>query len=151
RAAAYAAQAADDINPDAGDRDGDNHAPYYPLHHAGGIGDQQLAVTNTNTSTSATRESWFADAWQIYPPRTGSNPRAPAERAWGARVREGVAESDLLAGTKRYRAWCDALGKTGTELVMQAQRFYGTNREFENPWVVPAADLEQRVAAMQRE
>lgn len=80
----------------------------------------------------------FALAWSLYPKRAGSNPRIDAESQWLARVREGAAEADMLAGTERYKAFCDAMNKTGTETVMQAKRFYGRNREFADAWDVPA-------------
>ena len=56
---------------------------------------------------------------------------------WLARVREGVSEADMLAGTERYRAFCEAMGKTNTETVMQAKRFYGRAREFAETWDIP--------------
>ena len=30
----------------------------------------------------------------------------------------------IMAGVKRYKAWCDANGRTGTELVMKPQSFF---------------------------
>lgn len=93
----------------------------------------------------------FEKAWSVYPSRAGSNPRRGAESAWRARVAEGVDELDMLAGTTRYRAYCEARGNIGTEYVQQAKRFYGPSREFENAWIVPAAaddSLEARAAAV---
>lgn len=80
----------------------------------------------------------FGIAWAAYPRRAGSNPRNDALAQWLARVREGASEADMFAGTERYKAFCDAMGKTGTETVMQAKRFYGRNREFADLWDVPA-------------
>jgi uncharacterized protein YdaU (DUF1376 family) len=94
----------------------------------------------------------FVIAWQQYPKRSGSNPRRSAERAWHARVAEGVHEADLLAGVERYRSYCEANRSIGSSYVMQAQRFFGPNREFEDAWTSPPATpvdpLEQRAAAI---
>lgn len=79
----------------------------------------------------------FAIAWTTYPKRAGSNSRRDALAMWLARVREGVSEADMLAGTERYRSFCEAMGKFGTETVMQAKRFYGRAREFAETWEIP--------------
>jgi hypothetical protein len=79
----------------------------------------------------------FVLAWSVLPKRAGSNPRSTAEKAWRARVREGVPEADMFAGAERYRAFCEAVGKVGTEFVMQGARFFGPNREFASEWALP--------------
>jgi hypothetical protein len=78
----------------------------------------------------------FVTAMARYPRRDGSNPRQSALHAWRARVREGVDEALMLAGVERYRTWCEARGMTGSEHVMQAQRFFGPNREYEALWLI---------------
>lgn len=78
----------------------------------------------------------FEIAWSIYPIRDGSNPKNKAFANWNARLSEGVSLESLINGTKNYRAHCDAKGKTGSPYVMQATRFFGTEREFENLWSV---------------
>ncbi|WES88810.1 helix-turn-helix domain-containing protein [Dickeya fangzhongdai] len=78
----------------------------------------------------------FELCWKVYPKREGSNPKNHAFKHWQARVKDGVSPDDLLAGTQRYAAFCTAKGQIGTPYVMQAQRFYGTSREFENSWEV---------------
>lgn len=72
----------------------------------------------------------FEQAWAMYPKRRGSNPKFAAWQQWQARVREGVLPYDMIQGTRQYREWCEREGKIGTELVMQARRFYGKAREF---------------------
>ena len=79
----------------------------------------------------------FEKAWTTYPSRTGSNPKAAAYSAWKARVAEGVSVADLLVGVERFRAFCDATDRTGTEFVMQAKRFFGTGREYAQSWTSP--------------
>lgn len=78
----------------------------------------------------------FEEAWSAYPKREGSNNKRKAYSAWNARLMEGVAPEEMLAGVKRYAAYCDAKDTTGTQWVMQAQRFFGKDREFENDWSV---------------
>jgi hypothetical protein len=46
----------------------------------------------------------------------------------------------MQRGVLRYADFCRAVGKEGTEYVMQAVRFFGPNREFENPWEIYDAD-----------
>jgi hypothetical protein len=40
----------------------------------------------------------------------------------------------MLSGVIRYKRLCDGTGKTGTERVMQAQRFLGRDELFLEPW-----------------
>lgn len=80
----------------------------------------------------------FESAWAIYPKRDGSNPKGEAFSAWNARLREGHTAEEMLQGVRRYRSWCDARGKTGTETVMQAKRFFGPGKEFTGPWPIAA-------------
>nr|WP_231578087.1 helix-turn-helix domain-containing protein [Dickeya chrysanthemi] len=78
----------------------------------------------------------FELCWKAYPKREGSNPKNHAFKHFQARVKDGASPDDLLAGTRRYAAFCAAKGQVGTPYVMQAQRFYGTGKEFENSWEV---------------
>lgn len=85
---------------------------------------------------SGPADSGFEAAWKAYPKRDGSNPKNKASSAWNARLKEGVTAEVMLAGVARYAAYCVAKGSVGTEFVMQAQRFLGKGREFENDWKV---------------
>ena len=78
----------------------------------------------------------FDALWAEYPKRSGANPKAKAARAASARIKSGWKFEDLLAGTIRYREWCDASGKSDTEYVMQAVRFYGPDDLFNDEWAV---------------
>ena len=80
----------------------------------------------------------FDEAWEKYPKRSGNNPKADALRAWNARVKEGVATEAMLAGLKRYAVWCEETDKIGGETVMQAVRFFGKSRIFEQDFALPA-------------
>lgn len=85
--------------------------------------------------TEPTQE--FLDAWAQYPKRAGGNSRADAWKAWQARIKAGATTADLTAGAARYRAFCDATGKTGTEFVKQGSTFYGPSEHFREPWEIP--------------
>ena len=89
----------------------------------------------------------FDSAWAQYPKRSGSNPKIKAYAAWNARLSFYQNDSKpeyakaMYSGTVSYRAYCDATGATGTAFVMQASRFFGPNREWENDWSIPEAKL----------
>lgn len=76
----------------------------------------------------------FEEAWALYPKREGTNSRADALKAWDARVKAGVPIADLLAGTKRYAAYCTKEKKAGTQFVMQAVRFFGKGEHYTEAW-----------------
>ena len=83
----------------------------------------------------------FEECWKLYPKRNGTNSKYKAESAWINRVKEAddkTAEMALmLEGARRYRVWCEATNKMNTEYVMQAARFFGRSKEYENSWDVP--------------
>jgi hypothetical protein len=81
----------------------------------------------------------FAEFWQQYPKRHGTDSKAAAYRCWAARIRDGCGPGTMILGAQRYAAHCDAKGITGTEYVMQAARFIGRDRHFENDWRKPNA------------
>lgn len=82
-------------------------------------------------------DEFFEQAWSFYPKRAGGNPKPKAERAWRARLKSGTDPQAMLTGTVRYLEYCRAVGREGTEYVMQAARFYGPDREFEAEWEIP--------------
>jgi hypothetical protein len=79
----------------------------------------------------------FDKIWADYPKRAGSNPKQAAYKAFRARLREGVDPESIRAGVTRYRAFCEATGKQGTEYAMTASRFFGPGREWEQDWAQP--------------
>ena len=79
----------------------------------------------------------FQQVWQVYPKRAGGNPKAPALRAYLARVKSGVSPADLLAGVRRYAAFITATGKENTEYVKQAASFFGPDAHWAEPWTPP--------------
>lgn len=76
----------------------------------------------------------FAEFWLAYPKREGSNSKADALKAWNARIRAGVKAEDMLAGVKRYAAFCAAKGMVGTQYVKQASSFLGTGEHWAAEW-----------------
>jgi hypothetical protein len=96
-------------------------------------------ITAKTLGASAPTDDRFEAAWKAYPKREGANPKNKAHSAWKARLKEGVTAEAMMAGVARYAAYCQSKGNTGTEYVMQAQRFFGKGREFENEWTAIAA------------
>lgn len=81
----------------------------------------------------------FNEIWRQLPSRGGhSDPKPAAFKAYLARLKEGAKPEEMELGAQRYAAYCDATGKTGTETVMQGQRFFGPNYEWEHGWEIPA-------------
>lgn len=80
----------------------------------------------------------FEAAWKAYPKREGANPKNKAHSSWKARLAYGVTAESMMAGVVRYAAYCKVKGSTGTSYVMQAVRFFGTERAFDNDWSVSA-------------
>ncbi|EFA8323141.1 phage replisome organizer, partial [Escherichia coli] len=81
----------------------------------------------------------FEQVWREYPLRAGANPKKSAFSAWKARLREGVSPEAMLDGVRRYARYLAATGKTGTEFVQRATTFFGPDRNFENPWLLPVS------------
>lgn len=73
----------------------------------------------------------FEECWSSYPKRSGNNPKLDAYRQWCKRILEGVKAEDMIAGAKRYFAWCEASGNIGSQMVMQAVRFLGDGKLYE--------------------
>lgn len=101
--------------------------------------------SESNTHLSAVAErviqeapALFVEAWDAYPKREGGDSRASALKQWRARVKAGVPEADLLAGVKRYAAYCDTKKLTGTQFVKQASSFFGTGEHWTESWDVAA-------------
>jgi len=109
---------------------------------------QEPRTNSNNTNGSSGKpdkppsklEKQFEAIWQAYPKREGSNPKNKAFSAFKARVAEGVDPAAMAAGLDRYLRYCQARGSIGTEFVMQAVRFFGKSKEFENDWMITEKD-----------
>ncbi len=80
---------------------------------------------------------WFEELWKWYPKRAGSNPKQKAWQAINARCILGKVPPEAIEGVLKYAKFCDETHITGTGYVMQACRFFGPNKEYENDWSVP--------------
>ena len=79
----------------------------------------------------------FEQIWKIYPKRAGNNVKAEAYQQFNARVRNGATVLSLKAATELYRDYCAAVGSTGSQYVMEAKRFFGVNKPYEQEWELP--------------
>lgn len=86
---------------------------------------------------AAARANEFAELRERFPKRAGSNPWPRAIKAIRARLKDGSTLDELRSGIERYRKFCEATGKTGTEYVMQAATFFGPDRHYLEPWNTP--------------
>lgn len=115
--------------------------------------------TETETETEAEADSTvaarpdvgaapqFEELKLIFPRRAGSQPWHDAKKAINARIREGHTWDEILAGAKRYAAFCRATGKEHSEHVMQAKRFCGPAKPFLESFDLPATTADNRLAA----
>ena len=83
-------------------------------------------------------EGEFAELWALYPKRAGSNPKSDALRCYVARRRnDKIAFEDIRGGLERYRRFCEATQKIGTENVLQAVTFFGPSKRFAEEYALP--------------
>lgn len=101
--------------------------------------DTDIDTEDKSIGACAPGDDHFDQAWKAYPKREGANPKNKALSAWNARLKEGVTREAMLAGVQRYEAFSKAKGNIGTGYVMQAVRFFGTERAFENDWSVSSS------------
>jgi DNA-binding transcriptional ArsR family regulator len=94
------------------------------------------ATTATATTPKASVPDEFEAFWHEYPQRAGGNPKNQALKSWNARHKEGHSTDEILAGTRRYAAFCTATNKTGTEYVKQASTFIN-QKDFLESWDLP--------------
>jgi hypothetical protein len=94
------------------------------------------AEKNKNTTAPA-EPTDFATLKAIYPKRAGANPWGRALKACRARLKEGCSWEGILEGARRYQAFCHAIGKEGTEYVLQAATFCGPEKHFNEAWSIP--------------
>jgi len=89
----------------------------------------------TTLAAKAAYSEEFERVWNLYPKRTGDNPKKPAYQCFNARLKTDSIQN-IEAGVIRYARYCDATDKVGTEYVMQAKRFFGTSKPYMNDWKV---------------
>jgi len=92
----------------------------------------------------------FLELRKIYPKRPG-NPWPKALKAYSARIKQGYAHDEILAGLIRYVAFCDATGKTGSEFVLQAATFFGPDERWTDEYELPKPRIQDQFKGMTRE
>jgi hypothetical protein len=76
------------------------------------------SASRAQKNVDANCEAEFETFWKIYPKRKGSNPKAPAEKAFHAVVRSGIHPSALVGAVKNFAA--AEAGKADTEFIPMA-------------------------------
>jgi hypothetical protein len=81
----------------------------------------------------------FLDFWAAYPARAGTNDKQAAFKAWNARLADGYTPAVLIAGAKRYAAFCFDTDALRTQFVKMAATFLGKRDApfFLEPWTSP--------------
>lgn len=95
------------------------------------------ATPSSKTVSRETDPDWWLDFKLAYPARAGDQGWRKAQRAAHARQSEGHTSAEFIEGAKRYAAFCEITGKTGTEFVKQAASFLGPDKPFLDPWSTP--------------
>ena len=67
--------------------------------------------------------SWFDRFKAEYPRRSGSQEWQVARQRFVRHVKDRVPPEAIVDGAARYRRWCEATEKSGTEFVKQAATF----------------------------
>lgn len=87
---------------------------------------------------------WWLDFKLAYPSRAGDQGWRRAQKAANARIAEGHTPTEFTEGARRYAAYCDAVGNSGTEYVKQAATFLGPDKPFLLPWTPPASKAQRK-------
>lgn len=74
----------------------------------------------------------FEEAWAIYPSRPGAS-KKESFKAWNARLKAGVDVDELIAGVKRYAAYCKAM-LTEPQYIKQPTTFFGPGEHYRADW-----------------
>lgn len=106
------------------------------------------SLAKRKTKYSYTPE--FEEAWAAYPRRPDNN-KATAFRAYSARLKNGADPAEILAGVKRYAAYCEAEGRTGTGFVKQAATFFGPDEHYKSDFTIEVKHGKDRpLSALER-
>lgn len=74
----------------------------------------------------------FEEAWTLYPSRPGMS-KAAAFKAWTARLKAGATALEMIEGTRKYAAYCQA-ERTEAHYIKQPATFYGPGEHFSADW-----------------
>jgi hypothetical protein len=87
---------------------------------------------------------WWPDFKLAYPSRAGDQGWREAQRAANARISAGYTPEQIIEGARRYAAFCEAKGDTGTQYVKRAAAFLGPENHFLEPWNPPPTKSQVR-------
>lgn len=100
----------------------------------GGRGHKRLPAELTPDG----KDKFAMEVWEaireLYPSRAGGQAWRDAEIGYRARLAEGVDPRKMLEGVQRFRAFHEAENNIGTGFVMQARRFFGPGKHWEEEW-----------------
>ena len=99
-----------------------------------------------------TDEEWEL-IWKALPKRgDGGNSKGKARRIAERRIKEGANYRELLDGSNRYRAWCDAKGMSNTKFVKMGCTFFGPDKHYQDEFLVSdATNKEYRLKKAEEE
>ncbi len=78
----------------------------------------------------------FEAAWSAYPDRPNHS-KPEAWKAWKARIRAGVAASQMTEGVVRYAAYIKACQRD-PQYVKHAATFFGPGEHYLSDWTAPS-------------
>lgn len=85
-----------------------------------------------STKPTAKYSAEFEEAWALYPSRPGMS-KAAAFKAWTARLKAGATVLEMIEGTRKYAAYCQA-ERTEAHYIKQPATFYGPGEHFSADW-----------------
>lgn len=75
---------------------------------------------DTRGAEAQEQDALFEEFWAAMPKRAGNNSKQKARHKFVTLLRHGANVTIVTRGALRYKQFCDATGKTGTEKVQQA-------------------------------
>ena len=97
--------------------------------------DQLLAAKKRKPRKRVEYTVGFETLWDLYPKRSGGNPKRKAFAAFTARNPAHANNyTAMLRGTTAYAEFCKATHIEGTSYVMQAATFFGPDKRYLEDW-----------------
>lgn len=93
----------------------------------------------------------FEGLWMIRPDRGPNNNKQDAYRAYCQRIKDGDDPIVIHKGVERYKRWCKATDKLGTELTKQMSTFLGPSRHYLEEWKLPTVELQKLTVPREHE
>lgn len=103
--------------------------------------DSRGAITGGSQTITNKNENKYTDEferfWEVYPKRSGANPKGAALTSFRRRIKEGADPETLIGAAGAYARWCSAQNLVGTPYVKQAVSWLSpTYRGWEQNWTV---------------